>query len=125
WKKSCSNERCDGDRSRAARSGLHGRRGESGTDPRTHGGTPRAPRGRARAADGSSPRPRRRGRRRVRVMFDPEVETLPWEDQLALDDASFRAQLEYLRARSSFYRDRLPRVEGGGPLGVAQLPRTG
>ena len=45
-------------------------------------------------------------------MFDPEVETLAWEDQLALDDASFRAQLEYLRARSSFDRDRLAEFEG-------------
>ena len=45
-------------------------------------------------------------------MFDPEVETRPWADQLALDDASFREQLEYLRARSSFYRDRLAGFEG-------------
>ena len=48
-------------------------------------------------------------------MFDPEVETRPWEDQLALDDASFREQLDYLRARSSFYRDRLAEFEGVAP----------
>ena len=35
-------------------------------------------------------------------MFDPGVEARAWEDQLALDDVSFRAQLDYLRARASF-----------------------
>ena len=39
-----------------------------------------------------------------RVMLEPEVEALPWEEQLALDDASYRAQLAYLRERSAFYR---------------------
>ena len=57
-------------------------------------------------------------------MFDPEVETRPWEDQLALDDASFREQLDYLRARSSFYRDRLAEFEGAGLTQIADLPLT-
>ena len=29
-------------------------------------------------------------------MLEPEVETLPWPEQLALDDASYRTQLAYL-----------------------------
>jgi phenylacetate-CoA ligase len=57
-------------------------------------------------------------------MFDPEVETRPWEDQLALDDASFREQLDYLRARSSFYRGRLAGFEGVGLTEIAELPLT-
>jgi phenylacetate-CoA ligase len=57
-------------------------------------------------------------------MFDPEVETRPWEDQLALDDASFRLQLEYLCARSSFYRDRLAGFEGLRLREIAELQLT-
>jgi phenylacetate-CoA ligase len=57
-------------------------------------------------------------------MFDPEVETRPWEDQLALDDASFREQLDYLRARSSFYRGRLAGFEGVRLTEIAELPLT-
>src|SRR5262245_17257233 len=57
-------------------------------------------------------------------MFDPEVETRPWEDQLALDDASFRAQLEYLRAQSSLYRDRLAGLGEVRLAEIAQLPLT-
>ena len=40
-------------------------------------------------ADRLRARARRRGGGRVRVMLDPEVETRPWDEQLALDDASF------------------------------------
>ena len=40
-------------------------------------------------------------------MLAPEVETLPWSEQLALDDASYRTQLAYLFDRSSFYREKL------------------
>jgi phenylacetate-CoA ligase len=57
-------------------------------------------------------------------MFDPEVETRPWEEQLALDDASFRAQLEYVRARSSFYRDRLAGCDVVRLAEIAELPLT-
>jgi phenylacetate-CoA ligase len=57
-------------------------------------------------------------------MFDPEVETRPWEDQVALDDASFRRQLEYLRRRSSFYRDRLAGFENARLTDIAALPLT-
>ena len=44
-------------------------------------------------------------------MLEPEVETRPWAEQLELDDAAFRAQLEYVRERSPFYRERLAGVE--------------
>ena len=40
-------------------------------------------------------------------MLEPVVETRPWEEQLALDDASYRAQLAYLLDRSAFYREKL------------------
>jgi phenylacetate-CoA ligase len=57
-------------------------------------------------------------------MFDAEVETRPWEDQLALDDESFRAQLEYLRARSPFYRDRLAGLGAVRLTQIGELPLT-
>ena len=44
-------------------------------------------------------------------MLEPEVETRPWAEQLALDDRSYRAQLAYLFERSPFYRDE---ARGGG-----------
>ena len=37
-------------------------------------------------------------------MLEPEVESRPWEEQLALDDASYRTQVAYLFERSAFYR---------------------
>ncbi len=40
-------------------------------------------------------------------MLEPEVETRPWDEQLALDDASYREQLAYLFERSAFYREKL------------------
>ena len=40
-------------------------------------------------------------------MLEPEVETRPWDEQLALDDAAYRAQLAYLLERSPFYREKL------------------
>ena len=36
------------------------------------------------------------------MMLEAEVETLPWEEQLALDDRSYRTQLAYLLERSDF-----------------------
>ena len=41
------------------------------------------------------------------VMPTPEIETRPWEEQLALDDESYRTQLAYLFERSAFYREKL------------------
>jgi phenylacetate-CoA ligase len=58
-------------------------------------------------------------------MLEPEVEARPWDEQLALDDESYRAQLGYLLERSPFYRAKLA---GGDPEGgldeIATLPLT-
>ena len=51
-------------------------------------------------------------------MLDPEVETRPWAEQLALDDELYRAQLAYLLERSPFYRD-----EARAPPASARRPR--
>jgi phenylacetate-CoA ligase len=63
-------------------------------------------------------------------MLDPEVETRPWDEQLALDDASYRTQLAYLFDRSAFYREKLTSAgfssaaEAGGLADLAGLPLT-
>ena len=63
-------------------------------------------------------------------MLDPLIERRPWADQLALDDAAYRTQLEYLFERSSFYRDKLTGAglqsapDAGGLADIAQLPLT-
>ena len=58
-------------------------------------------------------------------MLAPKVETLPWAEQLAVDDASYRAQLAYLLERSAFYRGKLAGVDTGGGLAeIGQLPLT-
>ncbi|HEX2105749.1 MAG TPA: AMP-binding protein [Solirubrobacteraceae bacterium] len=63
-------------------------------------------------------------------MLDPEVEARPWEEQLAADDASYRAQLGYLFERSAFYRDKLAAAgaasaaDAGGLADIARLPFT-
>jgi phenylacetate-CoA ligase len=57
-------------------------------------------------------------------MLEREIETRPWEKQLALDDAAFREQLAYLLERSPFYREKLT---GAAPTGldrIAELPLT-
>ena len=58
------------------------------------------------------------------MILDPEVETRPWPEQLALDDASFRTQLDYLLERSPFYRAKLAGVAPGGLAEIARLPLT-
>jgi phenylacetate-CoA ligase len=63
-------------------------------------------------------------------MLAPEVEARPWAEQLALDDAAYRAQLAYLFERSAFYRERLAAAgfssaeAAGGLRDVARLPLT-
>ena len=37
-------------------------------------------------------------------MLEPDIETLPWREQVRLDDAFYRKQIEYLLARSRFYQ---------------------
>jgi phenylacetate-CoA ligase len=51
-------------------------------------------------------------------------ETRPWEEQLALDDASYREQLGYLLDRSPFYREKLAGLDLGGLADIAELPLT-
>ena len=59
-----------------------------------------------------------------------EVETRPWAEQLAPDDASYRSQLAYLLERSAFYRDKLTAAgfatpeDAGGLADIARLPLT-
>jgi len=57
------------------------------------------------------------------MILAPEVETRPWEEQLALDDAPYREQIAYLRERSAFYREALE-DDVGGLADIARLPLT-
>jgi len=64
------------------------------------------------------------------MMLDPEVESRPWEEQLALDDVAYRKQLAYLLEHSAFYREKLAAAglgaaaEAGGLAEIARLPLT-
>jgi phenylacetate-CoA ligase len=59
------------------------------------------------------------------VILEPEVETRPWDEQLARDDEAFHEQLAYLRARSPFYRERLAGDDDDVALAdIARLPVT-
>jgi phenylacetate-CoA ligase len=64
------------------------------------------------------------------MMLEPDVETRPSEEQFALDDASYRAQVAYLLERSAFYREKLGAAglatagEAGGLAEIAGLPLT-
>jgi phenylacetate-CoA ligase len=64
------------------------------------------------------------------MMPASDVETRPWAEQLAGDDARYRTQLAYLLDRSAFYREKLATAgfatEGaaGGLADIAQLPLT-
>jgi phenylacetate-CoA ligase len=53
-----------------------------------------------------------------------DAERLPWEEQLALDDVSYREQLAYLLQRSPFYREMLAGLTPGGLAEIADLPLT-
>jgi phenylacetate-CoA ligase len=53
-----------------------------------------------------------------------DAERLPWDEQLARDDKSYREQLAYLLERSPFYREKLAGYEPGGLAEIAQLPLT-
>ncbi|HET6623997.1 MAG TPA: AMP-binding protein, partial [Gaiellaceae bacterium] len=60
-------------------------------------------------------------------MLTPEVESRPWNEQLALDDESYRDQLEYLLERSPFYREKLglaSAADAGGLADIGSLPLT-
>ncbi|HEV8687646.1 MAG TPA: AMP-binding protein [Gaiellaceae bacterium] len=63
-------------------------------------------------------------------MLAPEVEGRPWDEQLAIDDASYRRQLAYLFDRSPFYREKLAEAgfssaqSASGLADIARLPLT-
>jgi phenylacetate-CoA ligase len=63
-------------------------------------------------------------------MLAPEIEARPWPEQLELDGAAYREQLEYLFARSAFYRAKLTAAgvasaaDAGGLGEIARLPLT-
>ena len=57
-------------------------------------------------------------------MLEPEVETRPWVEQLALDDASYRTQLAYLLERSPFYREKLAGFDARTVKAIPILART-
>src|SRR4051794_1666347 len=117
-------ERGHGDRGRLARPRLPGLDGEGGADPRADGRPARAPRRGAGDAGRLRARRGRGGGRRVRVILEPEVETRPWDEQVALDDAAFRDQLAYLRERSPFYGEKLAGNDDVGLADIARLPLT-
>ena len=64
------------------------------------------------------------------MILDPEIETRPWAEQWAKDDAAYRAQLAYLFERSPFYRAKLASAgladakSAGGIEDIAALPFT-
>jgi phenylacetate-CoA ligase len=61
------------------------------------------------------------------VMLEPEVESRPWEEQLAADDEAYRVQLAYLLEHSQFYRAKLGverPEEAGGLADIGSLPLT-
>ncbi len=54
-------------------------------------------------------------------MFEPDVETLPWREQVRVDDALYRQQVEYLLAHSRFYQVKLRDAELGTPDKIGGL----
>ena len=58
-------------------------------------------------------------------MLEPEVESRPWQEQLALDDAGYREQLAYLFERSDFYRTKLGEAAVGSPQEAGGLAEIG
>jgi phenylacetate-CoA ligase len=57
-----------------------------------------------------------------------DVESRPWDEQIALDDAAYREQLAYLFERSAFYREKLAACgsadAAGGLDDIGRLPLT-
>ena len=61
------------------------------------------------------------------MILAPEIETRPWEDQRAADDAAYREQVAYLLDRSAFYREKLGVADAtaaGGLDAIGDLPLT-
>jgi phenylacetate-CoA ligase len=64
------------------------------------------------------------------VILAPDIETRPWAEHLAIDDAAYRTQLAYLFERSRFYREKLAAAGFASPAAagaladIAELPVT-
>lgn len=64
------------------------------------------------------------------MILEPTVETLPWPEQVRLDDALYREQIKYLFANSPFYQQKLRKsgfetpADVGGLDDIAKLPTT-
>ncbi|MEX2523421.1 MAG: AMP-binding protein [Gammaproteobacteria bacterium] len=64
------------------------------------------------------------------MMYDPEIETLPVEEQYKIDRKSYKEQIAYLLDRSDFYREKLGQAgfkraaDVGGLDEIARLPFT-
>ena len=55
------------------------------------------------------------------MIFDPDVETRPWEDQFLIDESRYRKQIEYLYKHSDFYRKKLQEAGFQNPASVGSL----
>jgi phenylacetate-CoA ligase len=53
-----------------------------------------------------------------------DAERLPWPEQLALDEGSYREQFAYLLERSPFYREKLAGFDQHGLAEISELPLT-
>ena len=64
------------------------------------------------------------------MILAPEVEARPWDEQLAIDNESYRCQVAYLYERSAFYRYKLTEAgfgsaeAAGGLEEIRRLPLT-
>lgn len=55
------------------------------------------------------------------MIYDPDAETRPWDEQFALDNEAYRAQVRYLFERSSFYQQKLREAGFDSPEAVGDL----
>ncbi len=55
------------------------------------------------------------------MIYDPDIETRPLDEQFALDRASYRKQVAYLLENSRFYRRKLQAAGFDGPGAVGEL----
>jgi phenylacetate-CoA ligase len=64
------------------------------------------------------------------MLYQPEIESLPWPEQRQRDDPLYRAQIAYLFEKSRFFRDKLRQngfdspAKVGGLDNIAALPLT-
>ncbi len=70
------------------------------------------------------------GRSSLMNMFEPEIESAPWDQQAGRDEPIYRAQLDHLFESSRFYKDKFQSAgirtsrEIGGLEAIANLPFT-